>query len=334
ATMPSIVRHAIYFIVVGVAALRFIAFATAEVPTGWQQDWPRTDFSRATVPLAEIRSVIAKDGIPAVDHPVFVAAATALAQGIGTNDPVITLSIGGDSRAYPLRVLTWHEIVNDIIGDIPVAVTFCPLCNSAIAFDRRVKDRVLSFGTTGKLRNSDLVMYDRQTESWWQQFTGEGLVGILAGEKLVMVPVRVESLARFMQRHPAGKVLVPNERNIRDYGRNPYVGYDSSTKPFLFDGALPSGVPPLERVVVVDGTAWSFSLLSKQGRVEIGDLVITWEKGQASALDSEMIQDGRDVGNAVVQRRGPDGTLTDAVYDVSFAFAFHAFYPTGKIHHE
>lgn len=308
--------------------------AAAEVPAGWKQEWPRTDFSRTAVGLAEIRSVIGKDRIPAIDRPKFVPVAEVLSMGLGQQEPVISLSISGDARAYPLRVLTWHEIVNDTVGGTPVAVTYCPLCNSAIVFDRRVDGRILSFGTTGKLRNSDLVMYDRETESWWQQYLGEALVGTLAGKKLTMIPMRVESVARFKQRHPAGKILVPEDPGIRDYGRNPYARYDSSARPFLYDGPMPEGVPPLERVVVVDGSAWTFSLLKKRRRVEAGNLVITWEEGQNSALDSAMIGDGRDVGNVVVQRRGKDGSVRDAVHDVSFAFAFRAFFPQGKIHHE
>jgi len=309
--------------------------AASEGPSDWTHEWPRTDFSRATVPLDEIRSVIAKDGIPAIDDPKFAPMARALELGLGETEPVISISISidGDARAYPLRVLTWQEIVNDTVGGIPVSVTYCPLCNSAIVFDRRLEGRVLSFGTTGKLRNSDLVMYDRQTESWWQQFLGEALVGALAGKKLSTLPIRIESVARFGLRNPQGKILVPNNPQLRDYGRNPYVRYDSSAKPFLYSGPLPEGVPPLERVVVVDGIAWTFSLLRKRGRVEIGDLVITWEAGQNSALDSQYISDGRDVGNVVVQRRSKNGALADAVHDVSFAFAFRAFFPKGRIHH-
>jgi hypothetical protein len=306
----------------------------AEPPAGWTAEWPRTDFSKSTVPLEEIRSVIRKDSIPAIDDPQFVPVADALKSGLGENEPVIALSIAGDARAYPLRILTWHEIVNDRVGGTPVAVTYCPLCNSALVFDRRLDGRVLSFGTTGKLRHSDLVMYDRETESWWQQYVGEGLVGAMAGRRLATIPMRIESVARFQRRHPDGKVLIPNDPAHRDYGRNPYRRYDSSAKPFLFDGPLPEGVPPLERVVVVDGTAWTLSFLKKRRRIEQGDLVITWEEGQNSALDTESIKDGRDVGNVVVQRRGGDGGLADAVYDVSFAFAFRAFFPQGKLHHD
>lgn len=308
--------------------------ATADVPGEWRAEWPQTDFARHTVPLGEIRSVIRRDGIPAIDDPQFVPAAEAARLGLADREPVIGFEAGGDARAYPLRILMWHEIVNDTVGGIPVAVTYCPLCNSALVFDRRLEGRVLSFGVTGKLRNSDLVMYDRETSSWWQQMMGEGLVGALAGKRLATLPMRVESFARFRARFPAGRVLVPRDPAARDYGRNPYEAYDSSARPFLYDGPLPEGVPALERVVVVDGEAWTFALLRKRRKIEVRELVITWEEGQVSALDSERISDGREVGNAVVQRRRGDGSLADAVYDVSFAFAFRAFYPKGRIHAE
>jgi len=308
--------------------------AAADGPMQWKDEWPKTDFSRATVPLSEIRSVIGKDRIPAIDRPKFVTVPELSPASLPDSEPVISFVIGDDARAYPLRILTWHEIVNDVVSGVPVAVTYCPLCNSALVFDRRVEGRVLSFGTTGKLRNSDLVMYDRETESWWQQYTGEGLVGARSGGKLTILPMRMESIGRFRQRFPEGKVLVPSDPGSRDYGRNPYVRYDSSARPFLYDGPLPEGVPPLERVVVVDGTAWSFSLLKKRRQVVAGDLVISWEAGQNSALDSAIVKDGRDVGNVVVQRREKDGSLKDTIHDVSFAFAFRGFFPKGTIHHE
>ena len=145
-------------------------------------------------------------------------------------------------RAYPLQILMWHEIVNDIVGDVPITVTFCPLCNTVVVFDRRVGNKVLDFGTTGKLRNSDLVMYDRQTETWWQQFLGEGIIGELTGTVLEVIPARLESFAKFKARAGASaKVLVPNSQFRRAYGANPYVGYDSRERPYpFFRGEMPS----------------------------------------------------------------------------------------------
>jgi hypothetical protein len=178
-------------------------------PAVWMQaGWNKTDFSKSRIAWREILSGgPPKDGIPSIDKPTFKAAAED--RELTTKDPVIGLEINGDARAYPLRILIWHEIVNDVVGGMPVTVTYCPLCNSAIVFDRRVPPHVLDFGTTGKLRNSDLVMYDRQTESWWQQFTGEAIVGTLAGTELKLVPARLESFGQFKTRYPGGKVLVP-----------------------------------------------------------------------------------------------------------------------------
>ena len=302
-----------------------------EPPAGWAHAWKNTDFSKATVAFDEIMSGgPPKDGIPAIDRPVFAPASSIT--DIGAQEPVITVREGGAVKAYPVRILMWHEIVNDSVGGVPVAVTFCPLCNSSIVFDRRVGDRLLSFGTTGKLRNSDLVMYDRQTESWWQQFTGEAIIGEMVGQRLTPLASRVESFERFLAAAGGDAlVMVPNGAFVRSYGANPYSMYDSSKKPFLYRGALPDQVAPLSRVVVVGEEAWSIDLLREIKRVEKGDLVITWEAGQNSALDKSLIKLGRDIGNVVVQRQTSEG-LRDAPHDISFAFAFHAFYPEGPIY--
>lgn len=296
----------------------------------WQAEWPRTDFARHTVPLDEIMSGgPPKDGIPAIDEPQFVPAAAVT--DIAPQEPVIGLVIGGQARAYPLRILHWHEIVNDVVGGTPLAVTYCPLCNLPLVWDRRLGDRVLDFGTTGKLRHSDLVMYDRQTESWWQQATGEAIVGTLAGQSLREIPSRLESFAKFRERAPGGRVLVPNDPSARAYGVNPYEGYDSADQPFLYRGEIPKGVAPMMRVVAIGGEAWTLDLLRHDRRIERGDLIITWEEGQASALDRRQVAAGRDVGNIVVQRCVGD-THEDAPHIITFAFAFFAFNPDGILH--
>lgn len=304
----------------------------ASSPDQWRSEWPTTDFTRHSVPFDEIFSGgPPKDGIPAIDDPRILAAAEA--EDLAPTEPVIGLALNGDARAYPLRVLIWHEIANDTVGGVPVAVTYCPLCNAAIVFDRRVEGRTLDFGTTGKLRNSDLVMYDRQTESWWQQFTGEAIVGAMTGAKLDMLPSRLESFERFVARHPDGRVLVPSDAGLRAYGTNPYEGYDEAQRPFLYRGDYPANIAPLARVVAVGDEAWSLDLLRRESRVETGDLVITWEPGQNSALSAPLIPQGWDVGNVVVQRRTGE-SLVDVVHDVTFAFVFHAFRPNGTLHAE
>ncbi len=299
-------------------------------PARWQAEWPDTDFSKHSVAFDDILSGgPPKDGIPSIDAPVFAPVAEA---GLPEQEPVIGLTIGDDARAYPLRILIWHEIVNDVVGGVPVAVTFCPLCNTGLVFDRRLDGQVLEFGTTGKLRNSDLVMYDRTTESWWQQFLGEAIVGELTGKRLDMIPARLESFGTFKQRAPGGKVQVPGAA-IRAYGQNPYVNYNSLAQPFLYIGRLPNEIAPLARVVRVGEQAWSLDLVRRQGEIVDADLRLTWQPGQASALDTATIADGADVGNVLVERRTSDG-WQDTVYSVDFAFAFRAFYPDGVLYTE
>jgi hypothetical protein len=311
-------------------------------PISWRLEWPRTDFSKHSAPFATIKSGgPSKDGIPAIDAPRFEPLAGGKATGsiaaLGDTEPVIALSIGEDARAYPLRVLIWHEIANDTVGGTPVVVTYCPLCNAALVLERVVDGRVLDFGTTGKLRHSDLVMYDRQTESWWQQFTGEAIVGAMTGIRLRLVPSRLESFDRFRHRFPEGQVLIPTNPNARNYGRNPYVGYDATgQRPFLYDGSLPEGIEPMERVVAVETApgqheAWALPLVRRKGTIHSADLLIQWQPGQTSALDKASIRAGRDVGNVIVQRQMGD-KLVDVPYDVTFAFAFHAFRPGSRIH--
>ena len=294
-------------------------------PEFWQHEWPKTDFEKTTVEnWVEIMSGgPPKDGIPALSNPKFRKASTETR--IGGTEPVITVEINGDVRAYPVRYLTWHEIANDVVGGVPVAVTFCPLCNSGITFDRRVKQGTLTFGVSGKLRNSDMLMYDRETETWWQQAIGEAIVGDLLGTELVQLPTWMESWDEFVARNPEG--LVMEEPDFaRQYGRNPYVSYDSSTKPFLYSGENPPhGIPALERVVRVGDRAWPLTRLSKLGTVTENGVSLIWKAGQASALDGRSIAKSRDVGGVRVK----DAQGGDLPHDVMFAFAFHAFWPDG-----
>ncbi|MEC3863055.1 DUF3179 domain-containing protein [Mesobacterium sp. TK19101] len=296
-------------------------------PEYWRHEWPRTDFSRTTVDswVEIVSGGPAKDGIPALSAPGFLPVARE--SRIGGREPVIALELAGaQARAYPLRYLTWHEIVNDVVADLPVAVTFCPLCNSAVVFDRRVGERVLEFGVSGKLRNSDMIMYDRQTESWWQQAVGLGIVGEMTGVDLAMLPAWVESWEAFRARNPDGLVM-DEPAWTRPYGRNPYVGYDSASRPFLYGGDVPPhGIAPLARVVRVGDRAWPLTRLAAAGEIAEDGLHLTWRSGAASALDSAAIGQGREVGDIRVFDQ--DGR--DVVHDVMFAFAFHAFWPDGR----
>ena len=280
-----------------------------------QRGW-KTDFSLHTVPYDEILSGgPPRDGIAPIDNPKFTTNEAA-SKWLGDQEPVIIFGLNGDVRAYPIQILIWHEIANDVVGGVPVAVTFCPLCNAALVFDSRLDGVILDFGTSGKLRNSDLVMWDRQTESWWQQFTGEGIVGELAGKKLTPLPSQVISWEDFKAANPQGKVLSRDTGFSRSYGQNPYAGYDrADNPPFLFDGDLDGRLLPKERVAFVtvgDKTAaFPFSILEVERAVNYTvngkDLVVFFQPGTVSALDRSSIEKSRDVGASGVFDPNLDG---------------------------
>ncbi len=307
------------------AACFSAASAAAADPSFWKREFPLTDFGDASVSWSEIISGgPPKDGIPAIDDPAMIDVS---AEGrIGGREPVIAVEIDGSRpRAYPIRYLTWHEIVNDEVDGTPIAVTFCPLCNSGPTFDRRVDGATLTFGVSGKLRNSDMIMFDRETESWWQQAVGTGIVGLHNGVELTQIASWMESWDEFRARNPDGLVM-DRPGWPRPYGRNPYVGYDGSARPFLYDGEMPPhGVPPLVRVVRVGSNAWPLTRLREEREITEDGLTISWTAGQASALAEADIASARDVGSVRVK----DADGNDLPHDVMFAFAFHAFFPEG-----
>lgn len=293
-------------------------------PAGADQEFA-TDFSKHTVPYTEILSGgPPKDGIPALDAPQFVSLAEA-DPWLEPQEPVIAFAQNGEARAYPLQILMWHEIVNDTVGGAPVTITFCPLCNTAIAFDRTVQGQTLDFGTTGRLHYSNLIMYDRQTETWWQQATGEAIVGELTGTRLTFLPAPILSWADFKATYPEGKVLSRETGFNRAYGRNPYAGYDNvNNPPFLYDGpTTPDVLPPVARVLTVDlngeAKAYPYDVLQEAGVVNdtVGgqDLVVFWSPGTASALDDGTVAGGRDVGTANAFARAVDGQFLTFTFD-------------------
>ena len=282
---------------------------------GW-----KTDFSLHTVMYHEFLSGgVPRDGIPPLDAPVHESIADA-DRWLDDVQPVVALEINGAARAYPLAILTWHEIANDTLGGVPVSVTFCPLCNSAVAFDRRVGQAVLDFGVSGNLRHSDLVMWDRQTESWWQQLTGEGIVGAYAGYRLEMLPAQIVSWRDFKAAFPQADVLSRDTGYYRDYGRNPYSGYDrAGQSPFLFDGRPDERLLPMERVAALflDGQplAFPFLMLEQERVVNYAangrNIAVLFQPGTASALDQSRIAESRDVGSTGIFEAELDGqTLT------------------------
>jgi hypothetical protein len=212
-----------------------------------------------------------------------------------------------------LRILTSHEIVNDEFGDMPVVITYCPLCNSALVFDSRFDGKDLDFGTTGLLRNSDLIMYDRSSETLWQQFTGEGIVGQYTGERLTFLPSSIVSFSDFRTGFPDGKVLSINTGFPFDYTSNSYEAYDQiGQDPYLFldydgevlDKEIDRRLPAMERVVSISfedlDIAYPVSILSEVGVINDTqgdlDLAIFHTFGTTSAFYNPFAQRFDDVG--------------------------------------
>ena len=293
-------------------------------------EW-KTDFARHCVPLSEIVSGgPPPDGIPPLDDPRFIDASRA-ERWLRPSEPVIVVAEGDEARAYPLQILIWHEITNDTIAGRAIVVTFCPLCNTALVFDRRVDERALTFGTTGLLRRSDLVMWDRQTQTWWQQATGEAIVGELTAKRLVRLPSLVLSFEEFRRAHPQGVVLSRDAADEeaqrktgsgRSYGTNPYAGYDRADSPPLggfWKGPLDGRLPPKARVAVATfaGPPVAYPIDDLGGAVAINDdvggrpVALLYLGGVASPLDKGATAEGADVGQAAIyDRRVAGRTLT------------------------
>lgn len=268
-------------------------------------EW-RTNTAKHLISLDDLDSPgVTKDGIPAINQPRFVRTKEARAW-LGDREPVITTEINGVSRAYPMQILIWHEVANDVVGGVPVVVTFCSVCHSAIVFDRRVGGRTLSFGVSGFVYGANMVLYDRETESWWQQFTGQSMVGDLTGSKLKRLPAQIISFAEFAAAYPDGQVLSRQTGFSRDYGRNPHLKYDNlNGYPSHFRGKLDRRLKPMEKVVGVEigdkTRAYPYAISGARhviaDRIGTQDVVIFHAEGTLAALDEEYIRDSKAAGS-------------------------------------
>jgi hypothetical protein len=277
-------------------------------PASWKTNW-----DKASVDLDDIQSGgVPRDGIPPIYDPKFAELADV--DWLASSEPVAVLVLAGKAKAYPLQILMFHEMANDSLAGKHVLMTFCPLCNSVIAFDRTVDGNTYEFGVSGLLRNSDLIMWDHQTESLWQQFTGEAIVGEHTGARLTMLPSTLVSFAEFANAYPKGQVLMPGKRGR--YGANPYRGYDSNDSPFLFRGKPDKRLHPTARVIAIEhgkGIAFRHDVLAKAHVLHdmIGEkpIVLLHRPGANSAMDTHRISEGRDVGSAAVYDARVDGKL-------------------------
>ena len=278
-----------------------------------------TDFSNSIIDLEELLVGIPlsdpRDAIPPIDNPQFEAVSES--DWIQGQEPGVLIEIEEDARFYPLSVMTRHEIVNDEVGGIPVAVTYCPLCNTALVFDRRFEGETLRLGVSGLLRNSDLVMWDDVTQTLWQQVTGEAIVGKHAGKSLTPLASAIVRWADFRDTHPDGQALSSDQGFGLVYGSNPYEFYSSRSRPYNFySGEIDDRFPALERVVGISvngiDKAYPFSLINKVRVVHDNlagqELVVFWGASDtADALDSGLIADAIGIGTGIVYNPFVDG---------------------------
>jgi len=302
---------------------------------------------------SDIVSVLEKDTIPAILEPSF-----------GTEDPdwlspsslVIGIAIGGDARAYPIAILNWHEIVNDVVGGTPVAITFCPLCGTGIVFGRIVNGETLTFGVSGRLYKNDLVMYDHQTESYWTQLLGEGVLGFYHGTRLTVVTSATLSWSQWRDLHPDSQLLDrpvdDRGRFLRDYGYDPYGAYASSPEVWFPQGNVDpyKVLHPKERVlgVVLGGQARAYpeSTLKTERVVNdvlggvpllvsyVDGVMKAWERGERTFVSSGGPTMADDRGNAydMISGHGASGNLTEIQATTAFWFAWYDFYPATSIY--
>ena len=256
-----------------------------------------------------------RDGIPAIDTPRFVAAAAA--SFLKENERVLGIRRHGISKAYPVAILNWHEIVNDEFAGEPVAVTYCPLCGTGIAYRARAGDETLTFGVSGLLYNSDMLLYDRKTRSLWSQIMRQAVSGPMKGAKLEAIPIDHTRWSDWRQRHPDTLVLSTETGYQRDYSRSPYLDYESSRKLWFPVPAQDDRYHPKEQVlgVEVDGSfkAYPFVELEKSAgdvhdTVSGREIIVTYDRRNRAATAAFV-----------------DGDRLPAV--TAFWFAWYAFHP-------
>ncbi len=295
--------------------------------------WP-TEWAISTIDLGELKLGIPafdpRDRIRPIDAPTYESIESAN-EWLVDREIGVMLELDSVARFFPLRILTSHEVVNDEVDGVPYVVTYCPLCNTAVAFDRRVEGEVLRFGVSGLLRNSDLVMWDDRTTSLWQQITGEGIVGSFAGTQLDILPTATVRWGDFKASHPDGEALSQDTGFGFNYGSNSYVGYSNRTAPFnsFFDAELDERFPALSRVVGVRvgdlAKAYPFSVMANDRAVndEIGGVAIAvWWAPTDSAdnFDGAQVGSGASIGTGIAFLREVDGQVLTFAADGDEAF--------------
>jgi len=293
-----------------------LASAQFKNPKNLPFTW-KTDTINSSVALSEIQIVLPKGSFPTLDEPKFVTKFEGLKMFL-KKEPVIVVEINGIVKAYSLNILTMHEIANDIIGGVPILVTYCPLCNSGIVYNRTVEyqgeEEILEFEASGMLRNSDMVMLDRKTETLWQQLTGTAIVGSYNKVELIIIPSIIISVEEFFNRYPKGQLLSKKtgfKQSEDQYGRNPYQKYDAKENPisyFFSTSNVDKRLPAMERIVDIEHMGeykiYSFTSVAKNGVIndtfKTKNVVLFYKSGTISILDEKDISISKDVGSVTV----------------------------------
>lgn len=262
----------------------------------------------------------ARDGIPALTEPHMVPANSA--RFMRPDDPVLGMSQAGIAMAYPIKIMVWHEIVNDVIGDVPVAITYCPLCRSGVAFSRLVDGKTLEFGVSGLLYNSDMLMYDRHSESLWSQIPGQAISGKFRGRYLARLPLTHSTWAAWQKDHPETTVLSTDTGYRRDYEKDPYRGYAESSSTFFPIRHRSNRFQPKDLVVGLfegdSAKAWPLHALARQE----GPI-----RDSFNGREVTIWYDGESGGSRVVDA---DGRALPAA--TVYWFAWFAFFPFTQLY--
>ncbi len=298
-----------------IAAFNISSFAQVQNPERLDKRW-KTDTTKHSVNLSEFIALMPRDGFQILNYPKFLGSEEGL-KAFYEKEPVVSIEINNSAKAYSLNILSFHEISNDTLSGVPILVSYCPLCNSAIVFDRHIKvdgkNKTAQFGIAGMLRKSNMVMWDDLTESWWQQIMGEAVVGKLTGTQLKIIPSQIISVKEFFDNYPNGEIL-SNKTGFKQaekkYGKNYYVKYDSvGKKPSrFFHDKVDSRLPAMERVIglSVNGEykAYPFSVIRQNGvindKFNSQNIVIFYEPGTVSILDKREFNESKNIGSATV----------------------------------
>ncbi|MBM09909.1 MAG: hypothetical protein CMF69_10120 [Magnetovibrio sp.] len=318
--------------ILGLCLLPSLAEAINDNIQHWAKEFPYADFTLRAVNISEIRYHGAtRDTVRPLVKPSFGDVKTI--RNIGEIEPVISVEVNHKARAYPLRYLVWHELVNDELAGVPILISYSPLTNSARVYERWVSKKVALFGNTGRTRHFDTIIYDAETQSWWQRYTGRAILGLRTGSRLRPIASRLESVSRFKNRYSDGQIMLPPNLDVLPYGTTPYIRMGSSVGNGLEAYILADDINPYDRIVAIGDEAWTFKRLREKGAVMRDGIFIGWIPGQNSIHDTKWIHFGRDVGNIVVGRFDTKSDeWVDVLHSVGFAFAFRAFNPSGVLY--